>query len=166
MAVSEGSFAGILPPSGVHVHPLGLAEEHSLVYPWGMRLSPRRPVAQDLGPAVDDALAALSREQLAACLRTILAGTPEPDRRELQSSILAFAVRSVPLWRPPRVVDDTLIAEIDAFLKETRRRTGDPAVLSTLMERVDQAFLAGEYALVRAAHERLLPRVLEWSFRF
>jgi hypothetical protein len=131
-----------------------------------MRLSPRQPFAQDLGPAVEGALAALSREQLAACLRMILAGTPEPDRRELQSSILAFTVRAVPLWRPPLVKDDTLIAEIDAFLKETRRRTGDPSVLSTLMERVDQAFLTREYALARAAHERLLPRVLEWSFRF
>lgn len=108
----------------------------------------------------------LSREQLAVCLRTIVAGTPEPDRRELQSSILAFARRYVPRWRPSLEKDDTLLAEIDAFLKETRRRTGDPNVLSTLMERVDQAFLAGEHTLVRAAYERLLPRVLEWSFRF
>lgn len=131
-----------------------------------MRLPPHSPVAHDLGPAVEAALAVLSQEQLAGCLRMILAGTPEPDRRELQSSILAFTVKSVPDWRPPMVKDDTLIAEIDAFLKETRRRTGDPSVLSTLMERVDQAYLTREYAQVRAAHERLLPRVLEWSFRF
>lgn len=131
-----------------------------------MRLPSSPPIALDLSGAVDDALAVLSQLQLAACLRTILAGVPEPERREMQSTILAFTARHVPTWRPALARDDELIAAIEAFLKETRRRTGEPAVLASLMMRVDQAFLAEEYARVRAGYERLLPRVLSWGFRF
>jgi hypothetical protein len=96
----------------------------------------------------------------------LLASVPEPERRDMQSSVLAFVARAVPTWRPALDADDTLIAEIEVFLKETRRRTGDPAVLASLMMRVDQAFLAEAYPQVRAAYERLLPRVLQWGFRF
>lgn len=110
---------------------------------------------------LNDALDAMTAEDLRKFVRDALEGLDDEPRGVLHDSLIARAARSRSGWRPAKPPSG-IVSEVKRFA-EAARRDGyaEPEEVDAYLRQGTKAFLAGEHATAREVFEALLPPVAD-----